>query len=179
MIRTCIGTDMVYFCTLQVKYAIHPLWSTRFWNNLHQVRSQSRNVGKPSNLNVLESKKTKLPTNVRYALEPVRNIPDNWKTWIFEYSRLKIERPFEFDATIYFLLYILFLFIQKLPLYHGANISWEQMFASRNNLHQVRSQSRNVGKPSNLNVLESKKTKLPTNDSKNRLRPYMPEGRES
>jgi hypothetical protein len=32
----------------------------RFWNNLHQVRSQSRNVGKPNNLNVLGSKtKTK------------------------------------------------------------------------------------------------------------------------
>ena len=65
-ITTFFSSNLItnfFDCTVQVKYAIHPLWSTRFWNNLHQVRSQSRNVGKPNNLNVLESKKTKRPTN--------------------------------------------------------------------------------------------------------------------
>ena len=47
-------------CTVQVKYTIHPLLTTRFWNNFHQVRSPSRNVEQPNNLNVLGSKtKTK------------------------------------------------------------------------------------------------------------------------
>ena len=67
------------------------------------------------------SRASRFLDNVRYALEPVRNIPDNWKTWIFEYSRLKIERPFEFDATIYFLLYIFFFYSETTPLPRGKH----------------------------------------------------------
>ena len=34
--------------------------TTRFWNNLHQVRSQSRKTGKPGNLNVFGERNPKV-----------------------------------------------------------------------------------------------------------------------
>ena len=108
--RSLQRVNCVFDLHSPIKEIYYEIWTKKCCNKVDDFFSNVTYLNKIkyydySGVNL--SQASRFLDNVKYTLEPVSNVTDNWETWIFEYSRVKIVRPFEFDANIYFLLLFL------------------------------------------------------------------------
>ena len=89
--------NCVFYFYSTIKEICYEIWTEQCCNKVDDVFSDITYLNK---INYYDysgaklSRASRLLDNVKYALEPVSNVTDNWETWIFEYSRIKIVRPF-------------------------------------------------------------------------------------